>query len=538
MMQGLVGSVAVCLVWFFLSTNLPAPVHDSVSLALDPPREPELSAVHGMSRDFVMPSMGVFLLSILATSVMSSYRFTNAIPESAITVFVSIMLGLLARILINSGEIDQQSFSVMCSVLLNVFFLPIILFHGGWAISRDDFLRELGYVMIFTVLGTIISTVTIAYFAWFLTPALGYNLSLRECSIFAALISAIDPVATLSSYGKLDIARRQPLLNTIVFGEAGTNDAVAIVIFYTINESPLEDVDFAQVRSKVVDLFLFSLVFGTGLAMLLVLGIRVARLKENVKLITVYCVASAYFIFTMAESIHLSGIIASLFAGMVFNLYGGQHLTEPQLEFATEFLETNAHFADDCIFMMCGTATAIMNTYRGLGLGFAALLCCLVGRVVSVVICSSISNGIKKLSDDKRIITWRHQVMMVHGGLRGGIALVLALVINTEWCANKDILIEATFFVIVALLLLCGSTTEIVLAKLGMTCAALEEPQPSPRLFQLIIMQLHRKINVVMVGPEGVRQEADEECGTELASHVRRSVSDFMSSEAASEARG
>jgi NhaP-type Na+/H+ or K+/H+ antiporter len=486
-----------------------------------------------MARDFGMPSMGVFLLGILTTSVLSSYKLTNALPESAITVFVSIMLGLLARILINSGEIDQQSFSVMCSVLLNVFFLPIILFNGGWKISRDDFLRELGYVMIFTVLGTIISTVTIAYLAWFLTPVLGYSLSLRECSIFAALISAIDPVATLSSYGKLDIARRQPLLNTIVFGEAGTNDAVAIVIFYTINESPLEELDFTQVRSKVVDLFLFSLVFGTGLAMLLVLGIRAARLKEKVKLITVYCVASAYFIFTMAEALKLSGIIASLFAGMVFNLYGGQHLTEPQLEFATEFLEANAHFAEDCIFMMCGTATAIMNTYRGLGLGFVAVLCCLVGRLVSVVICGSLSNGIKRISGDGRLITWRHQVMMVHGGLRGGIALVLALVISTEWCANKDILIEATFFVIVALLLLCGSTTEIMLAKLGMTRAAVEEPHPSPHLFHVIVMHPHANINAVMVGPQGGRQEADEERGTELSSRAGRSLS-----EAASEARG
>lgn len=47
---------------------------------------------------------------------------------------------------------------------------------------------------------------------------------------FASLISAVDPVATLSILGSPDI-NADPLLYSLVFGESVLNDAVSIVLF-------------------------------------------------------------------------------------------------------------------------------------------------------------------------------------------------------------------------------------------------------------------------------------------------------------------
>lgn len=48
------------------------------------------------------------------------------------------------------------------------------------------------------------------------------------CSFsFGALISAVDPVATLAIFHALDV---NPTLNMLVFGESVLNDAVSIVM--------------------------------------------------------------------------------------------------------------------------------------------------------------------------------------------------------------------------------------------------------------------------------------------------------------------
>jgi len=46
--------------------------------------------------------------------------------------------------------------------------------------------------------------------------------------LFGALISAVDPVATLAIFNALDI---NPTLYMMVFGESVQNDAVAVVIY-------------------------------------------------------------------------------------------------------------------------------------------------------------------------------------------------------------------------------------------------------------------------------------------------------------------
>lgn len=53
---------------------------------------------------------------------------------------------------------------------------------------------------------------------------------------FAALLSAVDPVATLSILGSPDI-NADPVLYSLVFGETVLNDAVSIVLFKTFQQS-------------------------------------------------------------------------------------------------------------------------------------------------------------------------------------------------------------------------------------------------------------------------------------------------------------
>jgi NhaP-type Na+/H+ or K+/H+ antiporter len=58
-------------------------------------------------------------------------------------------------------------------------------------------------------------------------------LSCKSILFAGALISATDPVATLSIFSDMDVP---PVLYNLVFGESVLNDATAIVLFRTLEE--------------------------------------------------------------------------------------------------------------------------------------------------------------------------------------------------------------------------------------------------------------------------------------------------------------
>lgn len=447
-----------------LETDLPVTVaEDSVE------KDHARYSVHAFASRVVMPATGVFLLCTLVGGAISSWKYTRLIPESAATVIFSVTLGLVIRRMLDEGWLSLEGFTLASASVLNLLFLPVIIFNSGWALNSGDFLSQFEYILIFAIFGTIISTLFIGYTSQFLADMGYHNVdSLRENLVFAALISAVDPVATLSTYGALSIDKIQPLLNTMVFGESVINDAVAIVLFSMINRTPLDQLDLAASGMEVGYLLFGSMFFGTIVAGVFIFMMRLAMLPGHTVAEIVYVYMCAYFIFAFAESLHFSGIIANLFAGIIFRQYGAQHLEHEGEHTLTEYFETSAHMMDTAVFILCGTSTALIKSYRGVVFGAISVVLCFIARAISVPTCAAASNALKSVESEPNKITWKHQVMMWHGGLRGGIALVLALEIDAGWCKNKGTILNATFIVICVLLLLLGSTTEILLGQLGM----------------------------------------------------------------------
>ena len=80
----------------------------------------------------------------------------------------------------------------------------------------------------FAIIGTTISTIVVGTGVYILGQAdLIFQLSAIHAFAFGALISAVDPVATLAIFQALNV---DPLLYMLVFGESMLNDAVAIVL--------------------------------------------------------------------------------------------------------------------------------------------------------------------------------------------------------------------------------------------------------------------------------------------------------------------
>ena len=93
--------------------------------------------------------------------------------------------------------------------------------------------RNLVPIVTFAVVGTVLSALLTGGMLYIGTKATSTPIPALDSTIFGALISSIDPVATLSVLSSVGI-RESEAMYVLVFGESLLNDGVAIVLFKTL----------------------------------------------------------------------------------------------------------------------------------------------------------------------------------------------------------------------------------------------------------------------------------------------------------------
>ena len=108
--------------------------------------------------------------------------------------------------------------------------LPPIIFHAGYSMKKRFFFRNIGSILTFAFVGTILSTFAVAGIMYGVTRIFTHlksTMRFIDTLRFGALISATDPVTILAIFSDLNVDVN---LYALVFGESVLNDAVAIVI--------------------------------------------------------------------------------------------------------------------------------------------------------------------------------------------------------------------------------------------------------------------------------------------------------------------
>ena len=145
------------------------------------------------------------------------------------------------------------------------------------------------------------------------SPHAPYDLSLLEILLFAALISAVDPVAVLAIFQEVGV---NPDLYFLVFGESLLNDGVAVVFYNTLQT--LRAMEAGGIEIKAIDYFLgvasfFTVALG-GLSVGILVGLVSALITRTTKDVPTMeplaLLGTAYFAYMAAELFHWSGIIS------------------------------------------------------------------------------------------------------------------------------------------------------------------------------------------------------------------------------------
>mmetsp|Transcript_144474 Transcript_144474/g.366735 ORF Transcript_144474/g.366735 Transcript_144474/m.366735 type:complete len:593 (+) Transcript_144474:131-1909(+) len=359
---------------------------------------------------------------------------------------------------------------------LNFVALPIIMFESGWSLRTRDWVSQLGYIMLFAIVGTVLSLLVVAGLINWTSQWHGIT-GWRAALAYASLISSVDPVATLATFNQLNV---DPLLFILVFGESQINDAVAITVFEALNKHGLEEP--LQLLATMAGSLFGSIALGVALAVVYVLVLRLCRMGDSPAQAILFVFLSCFFTFSLAETLGMSGIITVVFNSILMGSYVPPHLSADSMALCSFLLKQISSLMDTVIFLFSGIMAVFVATKEvkgGVAFGLAVFAFCLLGRIASVVPLSMLSNVIKTTvaqslpRERDHVITWKHMFMMWHSGLRGGVSLVLVLelgdwVDSDEHAGAKATMVNGTFIVVVLYLLIFGSTAGQCLRWLGL----------------------------------------------------------------------
>lgn len=470
---------------FFIPDTVPQPgvPKPNSTLVYEEPAEKK----HVMATYVIVPLAAVFFAVFTISNIMEKYEIT-ALPESGIVIMIGVILGIFMKMKAHFDFFeDPDAWADINSAILNLILLPIIIFASGWAIRRQDFFSQFPYILMFAMAGVGLSTVVIGCLIYFTGSMDLHSVTQwRTAFAYACLISATDPVATLSTYAKLKV---DPLLNIMVFGESIINDAVAIVLFnvlnaddYMVNTSgePLAGVKLlGSILWGIIKIFCTSMLLGICLGMIYTLIAHWADMRHNKKGQILVIFASCYLTYALAESCGMSGIIAEIFSALLMGVYMRPHLSTEGSLLATFFVKQLATLADTAVCLLIGVSVVQLTT-KGWYFGLWVMLFCLVGRAFAVFPVALVVNWCKQMmgkangvpEEGWNLLTPQHMFMMWHAGLRGAIALALSLELG-KWVdvldgpGTRRCLQTATFLLIGAFLLIFGGSTSACLNYLG-----------------------------------------------------------------------
>jgi monovalent cation:H+ antiporter, CPA1 family len=368
-----------------------------------------------------------------------------------------VIAGFLVALLPNAPQLPLSR-----ELIFNIL-LPPLVFEAALQLEWRRFRNELPLTLVLAFAGVAIAATLIAAGMHMLV-----GWSWIGAALFGALIAATDPVSVIAAFREMRCDRR---LSMVVESESLLNDGVAAVGFALLSAVAAGASGNAAAAAPQ---FLWSLGGGLaiGLAVSAAVLLVVGRTDDPLVEITLTTLA-AYGSFLIAEHLHASGIISALGAGlMVGNIGWGVALSDEGKERVLHAWEYFAFLANSAVFILIGMNTVGLPL-RQLGwAGAVAIGVVLAGRAISVYPLLLLFSG----SRWRLPISYQH--ILFWGGLRGALALALALAVPDSVPERAAIIVTA-FAVVAFSILVQGLSMPWLIKRLRLDGPVARDPTPS-----------------------------------------------------------
>ena len=442
--------------------------------------------------DAVMIIVSILAIGFVATRLSEWLR----LPHSVFLVVLGLVAGWAIRSF--NPEFITPLTAKFPEIILYVL-LPPLIFESAYNIDLKALQRDLVPVTALAVVGLILSTIMVGWgIHW------GLAVALMPALVFGALISATDPVAVVALFKEVGAPKR---LNLLVEGESLFNDGTAIVAFgalmglLSVTTITGDYVGQAFVRFFLV--FFGGVAVGGVVAVLLAPVVHLCRNGTAQIGLTIF---GAYASFILADHfLHLSGVMSTVALGLFMG-------TRARLEFNREALHGMGHMwefmalaANTIVFIAVGLTVDTQLLLKSIEYIPLTLLIVTVARAVSILAVVPVLNKLKLCQP----ISMGYQFIMFWGGLRGGLALALVLLLPDS-LLEKPLFLALATSVVLTTLLINALTIGPALRWLGIDRLTTEEQSifrhSLAKLWQSIYNSLHNDTKGGLLSPQVVER--------------------------------
>jgi CPA1 family monovalent cation:H+ antiporter len=427
------------------------------------------------------------------------------LPHTVLLAITGLALGLLGdwvALRQEMGGVLWDTFKGLAEMRLGTdlflpLFLPPLLFTAGLTIDVRRLIDEMSAVLLLAIVAVL---VCIAGVAGVLHLATGYDILV--CLLVGVIVSTTDPAAVIGIFRDVGAPKR---LSILAEGESLLNDAVAIASFGFVMQLLIARVspeigqaapaDASGLVMNILRDFFGGVLFGFVLARAAMLILP--RLGDSDTAIASVTVSLAYLSYVVADRyLEISGVVSVVVAALTVAAYGPTHL-HPRQWTALKQLWQQLDFWSNCLIFVLASMVAAQFLPQISWLHIWGLLAVVIGATLARAL---VVFGMLPLLEWARFVEpvdRRYKAILVWGGLRGAVTIVLAMVVAGDArlpAAIRDFTAElATLFVLFTLLV-NATTLGVGMRALGLNKLSTVEAALRDRVLALSRINVQRQL--------------------------------------------
>lgn len=446
---------------------------------------------------------------LLVVSVLVPLAERFRLPHTVLLAIAGMGMGFLGSWIIAAGFklgalgdvfIGLDKLEVGTDVFLPLF-LPPLLFTAGLTIDVRRLMDEVHAVLLLAVVAVLVCIAFVAGVVHFAT-----GIDLVVCLLLGAVVSTTDPAAVIGIFRDVGAPKR---LSILAEGESLLNDAVAIAAFGLFigiiasrsSGDPLGAVESSPISAVAV--FLREFIGGLllGFVMARAAMVILPRLGESDAAIASVTVSLCYLSFVIADRyLHVSGVVSVVMAALTVAAYGPTHL-HPRQWTALRQIWTQLEFWANCLIFVLASMLAANVLLHITWLYVWGVVAVAVGAFSARALVVFGMLPVLEATKLVQPVDKRYKAILVWGGLRGAVTIVLAMVaagdLRLPIYVREFIAISAVLFVLFTLF---GNATTLglVMNLLGLDKLSRLELALRDRVLALSRVNVARHLQQIM----------------------------------------
>ena len=363
-----------------------------------------------------------FSVLLVVISAVHRYMRNIIIPGVAILMFLGAILPVVPN-LTHDVE-DFYGITERIPEIILYVIIPILIFESGRKLSIKQIKSEAIPIGFFAIIGVIITILIIG-----IAVTTIFQIPFIDGLLFGTILAATDPVAVGIIFKKFPIPRR---LNLIIEGESLFNDATGVISFNVVKGIIFSGVAFSLLDTSIS--FLWTMVgaiaFGTVLGW--IGGKILNKWKADEYVDFTFSLGLAIAGYIVADHyLHVSGVVTTLFTAILIVTIHKEISTGVRKLFH-KYWDYIGFITNSMLFFLIGIPLLSVESYESASVPLILILVIPFG-IMMLSRAVVVYGGSTFLRIFRVKIPLKWQNVLTLGGLRGGVAVALALSIPAAY---------------------------------------------------------------------------------------------------------